>query len=306
MLGPIARTVADAAFLLSAMAGPDPRAPISHHRAGPHLRASRSKRNFRKVRVAWTRDFGGLPVDPRVTAVLERSARSSSRSAASSRKPSPTSPARPRRSRRCARSPSRSATRALLKTHRAQAQGHRDLEHRAGPRARRRAASRAPRRLRTELYQRMRAFLERYEFLRRAGEPAAALPGRHRVADGDRRREDRQLPRLDEELLLHHHHQPPGDLGAGGLHRPTACRSGIQIVGRYRDDFGVLQLAHAFEQANPAWKRRPALRPELLPASAGGPSGRTRRWAASTRGWRGGWTWRRTRRWRRCPRCPRR
>jgi amidase len=30
-------------------------------------------------------------------------------------------------------------------------------------------------------------------------------------------------------------------------------------VGRYRDDFGVLQLAHAFEQANPAWKRRPAL-----------------------------------------------
>ena len=24
---------------------------------------------------------------------------------------------------------------------------------------------------------------------------------------------------------------------------------GIQIVGRYRDDFGVLQIAHAFEQA---------------------------------------------------------
>jgi len=34
---------------------------------------------------------------------------------------------------------------------------------------------------------------------------------------------------------------------------------GIQIVGRYRDDFGVLQLAHAFEQATQAWKRRPAL-----------------------------------------------
>jgi amidase len=34
---------------------------------------------------------------------------------------------------------------------------------------------------------------------------------------------------------------------------------GIQIVGRYRDDFSVLQLAHAFEQATQIWKRRPAI-----------------------------------------------
>ena len=33
---------------------------------------------------------------------------------------------------------------------------------------------------------------------------------------------------------------------------------GLQIVGRYRDDFGVLQLAHAFESASGAWRRRPA------------------------------------------------
>jgi amidase len=32
---------------------------------------------------------------------------------------------------------------------------------------------------------------------------------------------------------------------------------GVQIVGRHQDDFGVLQLAHAFEQATGAWKRRP-------------------------------------------------
>jgi amidase len=35
---------------------------------------------------------------------------------------------------------------------------------------------------------------------------------------------------------------------------------GLQIVGRYRDDFGVLQLAHAFEQATGVWKRRPSLK----------------------------------------------
>jgi amidase len=33
---------------------------------------------------------------------------------------------------------------------------------------------------------------------------------------------------------------------------------GLQIVGRHRDDFGVLQIAHAFEQATGFWKRRPA------------------------------------------------
>jgi amidase len=34
---------------------------------------------------------------------------------------------------------------------------------------------------------------------------------------------------------------------------------GLQIVGRHNDDFGVLQLAHAFEQATGMWKRRPQL-----------------------------------------------
>ena len=31
--------------------------------------------------------------------------------------------------------------------------------------------------------------------------------------------------------------------------RPSGLPVGLQIVGRYRDDFGVLQLAAAFEQA---------------------------------------------------------
>jgi amidase len=34
---------------------------------------------------------------------------------------------------------------------------------------------------------------------------------------------------------------------------------GLQIVGRYRDDLGVLQLAQAFERQTQVWKRRPAL-----------------------------------------------
>jgi amidase len=34
---------------------------------------------------------------------------------------------------------------------------------------------------------------------------------------------------------------------------------GIQIVGRYRDDRGVLEIAHAFEQATGFGRRRPAV-----------------------------------------------
>jgi amidase len=34
---------------------------------------------------------------------------------------------------------------------------------------------------------------------------------------------------------------------------------GLQIVGRPRDDFGVLQLAYAFEQVTQHWKKRPTV-----------------------------------------------
>ena len=40
---------------------------------------------------------------------------------------------------------------------------------------------------------------------------------------------------------------------------PEGLPVGVQIVGRHRDDFGVLQLAHAFEEATDFWRRRPSL-----------------------------------------------
>jgi amidase len=43
----------------------------------------------------------------------------------------------------------------------------------------------------------------------------------------------------------------PAGFSSGGL--PV----GLQIVGRHQDDFGVLQLGHAFEQATGWGARRP-------------------------------------------------
>jgi len=40
---------------------------------------------------------------------------------------------------------------------------------------------------------------------------------------------------------------------------PEGLPIGVQIVGRYRDDFGVLQLAYAFQQATRFGKRAPRL-----------------------------------------------
>ena len=38
---------------------------------------------------------------------------------------------------------------------------------------------------------------------------------------------------------------------------PEGLPVGIQIVGRHQDDWGVLQLAYAFEQATQVWRKRP-------------------------------------------------
>ncbi|MER7396088.1 amidase [Streptomyces sp. NPDC000151] len=69
--GPMGRTVADAALLLSVMAGPDPRCPLSLDTPGAAFRAPLAA-DLRGLRVAWTPDLGGrVPVDAEVTAVLE-------------------------------------------------------------------------------------------------------------------------------------------------------------------------------------------------------------------------------------------
>lgn len=68
--GPMARTVTDAALLLSVLAGPDPRSPIALDEPGARF-AEPMDPDLSGLRVAWTPDLGGMvPVDPDVAAVL--------------------------------------------------------------------------------------------------------------------------------------------------------------------------------------------------------------------------------------------
>ena len=68
--GPMARTAADVALLLAAMAGPDPRAPLSQRAAALDL-ATPLDADLRGRRVAWSPALNGLPVDRAILDVLE-------------------------------------------------------------------------------------------------------------------------------------------------------------------------------------------------------------------------------------------
>jgi len=68
--GPMARSVADVAFLLSVMAGDDARDPGCWP-SDPAVFARPLERDLEGARVAWCPDLGGLPLDRRVREVLD-------------------------------------------------------------------------------------------------------------------------------------------------------------------------------------------------------------------------------------------
>jgi amidase len=70
VLGALARTPQDVALLFSALAGPDPRDPLSIQEPWP-LPAT-LECDPSTLRIAWSDTLGGLPVEPEVTAVLHR------------------------------------------------------------------------------------------------------------------------------------------------------------------------------------------------------------------------------------------
>lgn len=69
--GAFGRSVADATLLLRALAGRDPRSPLSALEDLPVELEQRLDGPVAGTRIAWSRDLGGLPVEPAVTAALE-------------------------------------------------------------------------------------------------------------------------------------------------------------------------------------------------------------------------------------------
>jgi amidase len=255
--GPMARSVADAALLLSAMAGPDPRAPLALPEPGARF-AAPLDRDFRGVRVAWARDLG-LPFDPGVLAVVgaRRGAFESLGCEVEDAEPGLAGAEEVFTTLR--------AWYFALRLERFVARQRDQLKDTViwnveqGLRLSGRDLARAEV-LRTRLFHRMRSFMERYEFLVLPTTQVPPFP-----VETEYPAEIAGIPMRDYlewmkscwliSATEHPALSVPAGFTAGGL--PV----GLQIVGRRRDDWGVLQLGHAFEQATGAGRRRPPRTP---------------------------------------------
>ena len=256
-LGPIARTVEDTALLLSAMAGPDPRSPTTHAEPGSVF-ARPLARDFRKVRVAWSPDMGGaFPVDARVTRALApvRSVLASLGCIVEEAAPDLSDADEAFQVQRALGFVE--AYGELLKTNRAQMKDTVvwNIEQGLALDAARIAKANV---LRSNVFHTLRAFLERYEFLVL---PTVQVPpfsvDQPYVTEINGVKLGTYMEWMKSNYLITATTHPAISVPAGFT--DDGLPVGLQIVGRYRDDFGVLQLAHAFEGATEAWKRRPPL-----------------------------------------------
>jgi amidase len=256
VVGPMARTVRDLALQLTAIAGPDPRAPTSIAEAGS-IFAQPLERSFKGVRLAWSRDLGGLPVDPRVTAVLEaqRCVFENLGMIVEDAQPDFADADEVFKVLRAFNSELSYGT--LLESKREQIKDTVTWDVERGLQLTGPEIGRAERN-RTELYHRVRRFMERYAFL--AAPVVQVLPfdvGQPWVTEINRQRMQTYVDWMRSCYFITVTGLPaisvPCGFSAEGL--PV----GLQIVGRHQDDFGVLQLAHAFEGQTGFWKVKPGI-----------------------------------------------
>ena len=252
--GPMARSVADAAFLLSVMAGADARDP-SCSPSDPSVFTAPLDRDFRGTRVAWCPDLGGLPLDPRVRAVLDAQRATFESLGCVVEEACPEFGNVDETFFTLRAWHSWNVHGPLLRAHRAQMKPEAIWEIEQGAAISADAVARALMQ-QGQLLERIRVFQERYEFLICAVNqvpPFDADETWPRAIDGVAM--DSYISWMKSAYWISTTCRPALSVPAGftGDGLPV----GVQIVGRFRDDLGVLQLGHAFEQATGVGRRRP-------------------------------------------------
>jgi amidase len=254
--GPMARTVDDVAWLLSVMAGADPRDPASLP-SNPASFAEPLERSFAGTRVAWCPDLGGLPLDPGVRAVLDRQRRTVIDLGCEVDEVAPDFGGADEVFLTIRAFRTAATLGPLLRSHRDQLKPEAIWEIERGLSLT--GADVAAAMIRHgELLERMRRFEERYAFVLCAVNqvpPFEAALSWPRTIDGVAM--DTYIGWMKSAYWISATFRPAASVPAGFTDEGLPV--GLQVVGRYRDDRSVLELAHAFEQATGVGRRRPPM-----------------------------------------------
>jgi amidase len=254
--GPMARTVTDAAWLLSVMAGADPRDPGCAPSEPAVFRGALDRR-FRDTRVAWCPDLGGLPLDPDVRSILTAQRRLFELLGCVVEEACPDLTGADAIFLTIRGFRSAAVYGPLLAQYRDQMKPEAIGEIEAGLALTNHDIAQAMIQ-HGELLERVRRFQEKYEFMVCAVNQVppfdAALDWPKSIGDVQM---ESYVAWMKSAYWISTTFRPaisvPAGFTAAGL--PV----GLQIVGHYRGDLAVLQLAYAFEQATQIGKRRPAI-----------------------------------------------
>jgi amidase len=254
--GPMARSVADTSFLLSVMAGPDARDPASYP-SDPARFKSSLERSLKGVRVAWCPDLGGLPLDRRVRSVLGAQRRTFEELGCIVEEACPDLSGADEVFLTIRRWRAWATLGPLLESRRNEMKPEAISEIEAGAKLSSGEVAKAMIQ-HGQLMERMRLFQEEYEFLLCAVNQVPPFDAKidwPREVDGVTMED--YVAWAKSTYWITTTFCPAISVPAGFTSEGLPV--GIQIVGRRRDDLGVLEIAHAFEQATGVGRRRPAI-----------------------------------------------
>jgi amidase len=241
---------------LSVLAGPDPRDPACYP-SEPSIFAQPLERSLTDVRVAWALDLGGLPVDRRILDVLTAQRTTFADLGCVVEDACPDLADADDIFLTVRRWRSWITLGPLLDEHRDRMKPEAISEIEAGAALGSADVARAMLR-HGELLERIRRFFDRFEFLVCTATQLPAFDARihwPREIDGVEMAD--YVAWMKSAYWISAMLCPAISVPAGFTN--DGLPVGIQIVGRHRDDLGVLQLAHAFEQATGFGTRRPGI-----------------------------------------------
>ena len=252
-IGPMTRTVADAALMLQAMAGPHPWDAASLP-ADPTDYAANLKRDMKGVRIAYSPDLGHARVDPEVAALVEKAVQAFVEMGATVEQVTPAwGPLGPEIER--VLWPCAYVARArYLPEWEAQMDPGLVALIKEGLTLSARDFTTARERKFAWIGQ-IHDFLEEWDFLLTPAVSVAAFPAERLQPEHWPQHPWDWLMWAEFSYPFNHSGNPAASVPCGFT--PAGLPVGLQIVGKRFDDLGVLQASAAFEQARPWADKRP-------------------------------------------------